>query len=125
MKKTLKMISFFNIKRYKLQFFNTLMKEHNIPSELQRKGRKHLEYVWRNEDKLKFNMTYFLNSFSLSVKEDLLIDIYYKILNKNLFLSKNFSSSILKKLSTKITEIVCTHEECVIMVNLFLNLIIS
>lgn len=95
---------------------NTYMKEKKMSNHLQIKVKKYLECMFNENQEQKKKI--FFDSLSNSLKEEVHIDIYAKILKNNKFLKENFTEAFLNRLSLEFCEMTLAPEEIIFNVKL-------
>ncbi|EGR33189.1 hypothetical protein IMG5_060030, partial [Ichthyophthirius multifiliis] len=89
----------------KISRLNKYMYSRGLNLQIQEKVRRYCEYVLREEtmsdDQEAIQL---INSLSKSLKEQVWLDLYQRILNKKSFFKLNFSKEFLQKLSLKMKE---------------------
>jgi len=106
--------------KYKMKIaeINDYMVRNNVNFNLQIKVRRYLEYLF-NEDKQGDNKGQaILQSLSKSLKDEMLTDVYGKIMKNIQFLNSNFSTKFLLSLALKFKEVSYAPEEIIFMVDL-------
>lgn len=89
------------------------MNKKGINRFLQIKVLKHMEYMYE-ESRLNYrDNKFFTDSLSNTLKEQVFIEIYGKILKENDFFSKNFSEIFLNKLSSYFKEITFSPDDLI------------
>lgn len=87
------------------------MKEKKMSNHLQIKVKKYLECMFNENHEQKKKI--FFDSLNNSLREEVHIDIYAKILKNNKFLEQNFSEPFLNRLSLEFHEITLAPEEII------------
>ena len=95
---------------------NAYMKSRGLNKALQLRVQKYLEYM-HEENKFGYkNGDLLLTSLSSKLKQEVLMDIYGKILRDYSVFSANFSSNFLKKLALKMREMTFAPDDIIIEV---------
>lgn len=98
---------------------NAYMKSRGLNKALQLKVQKYLEYM-HEENKFGYkNGDLLLSSLSSKLKQEVLIDIYGKILKDYVVFNNNFSTNFLKKIALKIREMTFAPDDIIIEVSCF------
>ena len=95
------------------------MVRNNVNFNLQIKVRRYLEYLFNEEKQGDNKGQAILQSLSKSLKDELLMDVYGKIIKNIQFLSSNFSKKFLLTLALKFKEISYAPEEMIFSVIFF------
>ena len=103
----------------KIAEINDYMVRNNVNFNLQIKVRRYLEYLFNEEKQGDNKGQAILQSLSKSLKDELLMDVYGKIIKNIQFLSSNFSKKFLMTLALKFKEISYAPEEIIFSVIFF------
>ena len=102
---------------------NAYMKSRGLNKALQLRVQKYLEYM-HEENKFGYkNGDLLLSSLSSKLKQEVLIDIYCKILRECPIFSANFSTSFLKRIALKMKEMTFAPDD--IIIEVFFDFIIN
>lgn len=97
------------------------MKSRGLNKALQLRVQKYLEYM-HEENKFGYkNGDLLLSSLSAKLKQEVLIDIYGKILHEYSVFNRNFSKEFLKQIALKMKEMTFAPDDVIIDV-FYLNL---
>lgn len=90
------------------------MKSRGLSKALQLRVHKYLEYI-HEENKFGYkNGDLLLSNLSSKLKQEVLMDIYGKILKDYSVFSKNFSNDFLKRISLKMKEMTFAPDDIII-----------
>ena len=91
------------------------MRKRGVNRALQMKVKKYLEYMFE-ENKNNFKDNAFIRDLSSTLRDEMLVELYCKLLKSNKTLNSNFSEVFLNKLSLFFHEATFGPEDDIILV---------